>query len=82
MREPFRGALAPSPDERHSPAGRELDHALIFVGQLLMDPARGLGGGGIGAASFGLLSMEEIIDVHVDLPPFVCSSHVLRGDGA
>jgi len=53
-----------------------------LAGELLMDPARGRGGGGISAASFGLLPMEKIIDVHVAIPPFVCSSLHLGDEAA
>lgn len=54
--------------EADTPFRRILDQPFIFERELLMDMAGGFGGSRLGAAAFGLLPQEQIIDVHVGAP--------------
>ena len=57
--------------ETYAPFGGVLDQPLIFVSELLVDLARDIGRRRFGAASFGLLPEEQVIDVHSALRLFV-----------
>jgi hypothetical protein len=56
-------------NEADPPLRRIFDQPLIFVRKLLVDPARDIRTRRGGAASFGLLSQEQVIDVHLMASP-------------